>query len=460
MFRVILCAWRETDAKRLDAERNRENGRKLVMRIKRVIATVLTFLMLASLSVTASAAMWQGEDYEVSVPEGMVVLTPDTSLLSEDWEKVGILNPEEALKTYEEMSGKANFINEGGKISILLTQKTSSTSQEIFNLSEATEERKASVLDELSQSSAEGITIEKGWLEGAEMPFFWIDIKGEINATTVHERLYGTMLNGYTLVFDSYTEGELSAETIETMESIVKSLHVTNMVNKADFMEQARKDALPTFIILGLLVVMIVGGVIYVILRNKREKKQKAEMTRRISEYHRKSAERGEPTEAAVFVNATEVTFPAIRKFSIYHSYIKNIIQLAFGVVLCVAMIVLAVIYATEWWMILIAVVLAGYYAYKVLTSSMGVEKAQKDIYTRGSSSLARYSFYNNEFRVSGFQSTSLYPYFQILDVREHDGYIYLYYGPDNAYILGKNDFSIGKAEKFVDFINEKRKEK
>ena len=52
--------------------------------------------------------------------------------------------------------------------------------------------------------------------------------------------------------------------------------------------------------------------------------------------------------------------------------------------------------------------------------------------------------------------SASVYPYFQITDVRKHGHYVYLYYGPDNAYMVDQFGFKLGEYEDFLKFISEK----
>ena len=49
-----------------------------------------------------------------------------------------------------------------------------------------------------------------------------------------------------------------------------------------------------------------------------------------------------------------------------------------------------------------------------------------------------------------------MFPYFQITDIRRHKQHLYLYYGPENAYMVDKNGFSKGSYEEFVKFLAEK----
>ena len=104
----------------------------------------------------------------------------------------------------------------------------------------------------------------------------------------------------------------------------------------------------------------------------------------------------------------------------------------------------------------LLAVGIVVYYGYKIFSTPTNIEKVQRKVYDRGTSSTAIYAFYDEAFRVSGVQSASVYPYFQITDVRKHGHYVYLYYGPDNAYMVDQFGFKLGEYEDFLKFISEK----
>ena len=134
----------------------------------------------------------------------------------------------------------------------------------------------------------------------------------------------------------------------------------------------------------------------------------------------------------------------------------KNLGSLLIGGVLCVAALIVAFALDAEWWGKLLVVGIVVYYGYKVFSMPHTLEKIQRRVYDRGISSTAHYAFYDEGFRVSGIQSASVFPYFQIVDLRRHGHYLYLYYGPENAYMVDKFTFSLGQYEDFVKFISEK----
>lgn len=427
---------------------------------KRILPVIMVMLTLLMLVVPAYAQTWEGEDYTFEVPDDLYILTKDTSITDPVWELAGFESSMEQLETYEEMNAKANFVSLGGSINILVTQKASDASKGIHSINEATPEEKEQVLEHLAQTESGEIKIEREWISTPEIDFFRLDIRGmAIEDEEVHELIYGTMINGYTLVLDSYSlGGEISPETDAMMRKLVESFHITNAITKEEANLATRRAMIPSLIILAVLVLLIVFLVVFTSYRSKKDKRVKKQMADKLAAYRQKHGNQSVPEGEPIYMNTTEVSFDMIRKFSIYHSYIKNLPGILGGLFLCIAMIVLTVKFASEWWVMLLSFGLAIYYIYKLITTSTKVEKVQKDIYTRGKTSLAKYSFNDESFGVSGYQTARAYPYFQITEVREYGGFFYLYYGPDNAYILDKSEFSMGKSDEFGEFIKGKVK--
>ena len=72
-----------------------------------------------------------------------------------------------------------------------------------------------------------------------------------------------------------------------------------------------------------------------------------------------------------------------------------------------------------EWWGKLLVVGVVVYYGYKVF-SAPRIGRSSARSMTGALSSTAHYAFYEEGFRVSGIQSASVFPYFQIVDLRRH----------------------------------------
>ena len=213
--------------------------------------------------------------------------------------------------------------------------------------------------------------------------------------------------------------------------------------------------AINTLLLMVLMLAAVAGPIIYVPIKGRRDKKKKAKLAEQLSEFHKVNGKDTAHGEAA-FVNETDCTREAIRRFSFYQAYVKNIGEVVFGALLCVVTVCAAFLIDSVWWIKLAAVAVTVYYAYKLIGMQGAVEKIQIKVHSQGTSQTAHYAFYPDVFRVSGIQSANVVPYFQIVDIRKCGQYLYLYYGPDNAYLVDTYGFKLGESGDFEKFIREK----
>ena len=90
--------------------------------------------------------------------------------------------------------------------------------------------------------------------------------------------------------------------------------------------------------VLGLMLAAVVAPLIYVPLKNKSDKKKKAQLAEQLSEYH-KTHGPNEVEGQPLFANDTDCTKEAIHHFSMYQALVKNMGELIFGALTCVIMV-------------------------------------------------------------------------------------------------------------------------
>ena len=427
------------------------------MKFRKAAAAFAAVLLFALLPLSAAAETFTGEGgLSLEVPEGMVQFGPSTPVDDPSWAMVGVGDPQQKLEDYQKMNVVADFITEDGKTSIQVMKKTSDYATSVYNLSFLNEEERQQVLSNLVQSKSEDVKIDSSYYEEGSVPFYRIQIDGKTQTAEAHELIYGTIVNGLVYNFDLYGgEHEVTQEQDELLRSIVDTVTFSEILEKPETTVSAM-DMAATLGLLALLVVVILVPVIYFPVKNKRDKKRKAQLAEKLTEYHKTHGNNDAIPGEMRFANSTDCTKEAIHTFSIYQSYVKNIGSLLVGAFLSIATLVVSFALETEWWIKILAVAIAAYYAYKIFSMPHTTEKIQRKVFQRGTSDTARYAFYDEAFRVSGVQSASVFPYFQISDVRRHGQYLYLYYGPDNAYLVDRYGFSLGEFEDFVKFISEK----
>ena len=420
------------------------------------MAALLALVLLLALPLSAAAETFSTEDFTIEIPEGMYQFGPTTSVDDPSWALAGVADPTTKLQTYQDMHGIAELITQDGETSILIMQNQTDTTESIFSLRDLSEEDKEKFLDGTMQSKSEDILVEKYYIDVNGQPFYRLRVDGSSEGMEYHEVQYATIINGYSLGFDIYGGDEtVTQEQEDMLLGIVESITFSEILEKPET-TITLQDYVVVAAVLVLLVMVILVPVVYVPIRNRKEKRLKAKLAEQLTQYHKDHGTSEKDLGELRFVNSTDCTKEAIHSFSLYQSYVKNLGSLLIGGVLCVAAFIVAFALDAEWWGKLLVVGIVVYYGYKVFSMPHTLEKIQRRVYDRGISSTAHYAFYDEGFRVSGIQSASVFPYFQIVDLRRHGHYLYLYYGPDNAYMVDKFTFSLGQYEDFVKFISEK----
>lgn len=420
------------------------------------MAALLALVLLLALPLSAAAETFSTEDFTIEIPEGMYQFGPTTSVDDPSWALAGVADPTTKLQTYQDMHGIAELITQDGETSILIMQNQTDTTESIFSLRDLSEEDKEKFLDGTMQSKSEDILVEKYYIDVNGQPFYRLRVDGSSEGMEYHEVQYATIINGYSLGFDIYGGDEtVTQEQEDMLLGIVESITFSEILEKPET-TITLQDYVVVAAVLVLLVMVILVPVVYVPIRNRKEKRLKAKLAEQLTQYHKDHGTSEKDLGELRFVNSTDCTKEAIHSFSLYQSYVKNLGSLLIGGVLCVAAFIVAFALDAEWWGKLLVAGIVVYYGYKVFSMPHTLEKIQRRVYDRGISSTAHYAFYDEGFRVSGIQSASVFPYFQIVDLRRHGHYLYLYYGPENAYMVDKFTFSLGQYEDFVKFISEK----
>lgn len=420
---------------------------------KRTFAALLTLVLCLMICLPASAEEWKNEEFAFTVPEE-IVYTFSLSISEDDpsWALAGIGDPAAMREEYREMGVLADLYTEGRKINIKVLSKDNDTTKNIFHLQDMAQEERDQFLEKLVKTDTEGVTVEKSYVDIGGQPFYRIMIDSDTSMGEIHELQYGTIFNGHTLTFITYDEKEISEEQAALLEKAAFTFQITQLLEKPE------PKPVNLALMLGMLVVLvvvIVAPFVYMPIRSRRDKKQKAEMAERLSAYH-KAHEDGSGYGEVRFVNETDCTREAVRTFSRYHAYVKSLPSLLISGLLCAAVLILSFSFDVTWWLKLIAVAVVVYFLYRVINMGSAVEKIQQKVFGRGVSSTARYTFFEEGFRVAGIQSASVFPYFQILSVKKHGHYLYLYYSQDNVYPVDQFGFSQGEFEEFAKFISEK----
>lgn len=432
------------------------------MKRNHVFALFTALLLCAAILLPVSAFaetaanIWEGEDFRITLPEEVVhTFSPDVSFDDPSWVRAGIGDPVSFLEEYEEMGVIADFYSEDRAENVRVLANSNNSTENMYDMKELTEEERQSFLDGVSSDNEE-VTLEKGFVTINGQPFYRIRIDSASAMGEAHELQYGTVVNGHTLTVLVISEKELTEAQIDFVNKIANGVEITRRVPPP---EPDPMNTAMILIMLVILVAMVVTPLIYLPIRNRRDKQKKAQAAEMISQY--RQTHTNEDSYGAVrFANETDCTREAIRDFSRYHAYGKNLPALLLEGILYLLVLGGSFLLDTTWWIKAIAAGVTLYFVYRVICMPGNIEKIQQKVFSRGVSSTARYTFFEEGFRVAGIQSASVFPYFQITAVKRHGHYLYLYYGLDNAYLIDQFGFSLGSFEEFERFITEKTQQK
>ncbi len=425
--------------------------------MKKTIGAVLVCLLILAIPLPALADAWIGEDFTLTPPEDAVQLSLYTPESDPAWALAGVGDIDGKRKEYQEMGVLVEFVGEAGSVSVM--KKESSYAKNAFDLALLDQEELDQVLEDIIQPGDGGqLQVDKSWAQAGGRPFYRVKLdvsptEENPDSQELHELIYGTFINGYALNFHMFSsEKTITPEQEKMVTGLLDTIEFTRILEKQ---EVTSRESAGTLAVLGLLLLALALPLAYIPIKSRRDKKKKAQLAQQLSAYH-KTHGSNQVEGKLQFANNTDCTKEAIHQFSVYQAYVKNAGQLVVSGLMIAAMLSTAFVLDTVWWMKLAAVAVAGYYVYKIVSMSTAVEKVQTKVYSRGPSQTARYSFYPEAFRISGIQSTSVTPYFQLTDIRRRGQYVYLYYGPDNAYMVDLYGFQQGEPEDFVKFIREK----
>lgn len=440
--------------------------------MKKLTAWLVSLILLATAiptcfaEVTTAKSTAELEDLNITleVPQGMYVFTKDTEAQSGDWLLAGYEDSTEKLQEFEE-DGSGNvmameLVPEDKSYNIAITRKYSDQTRESYNLNDISEEQ----LQELAESNSfededNGVVSVCEIYEQSQIPFLKATLTGNSNGTPVYEICYATIVNGYSISIDLYSNAEISAEAQALLKDLVDSVKLTNIYEKPtqdELLLQTLVMAVPV------LAIFLIAAIFILVLRirNKRQERRKSELGDRLVAYRKKQSQKSAEADAkppvCLFENTTFCSDIAVKQFCMFHFFHKNIIQNSIFMLLGIISAAMGLLYGDSWLMRLLLIALGVYMVVQPFLALERMKKTEIGVYQKSRTREAHYFFFEEDFRIAGIQSPSLYPYFQILSCYEADHYFYLYFTEERAYLVAKDGFTKGEMAEFRKFLKER----
>ena len=441
----------------------------------------------ASSASAASSVAGAGKEYiipelqiTVSIPKSMYVFQKDQFSFSDpELSKAGITDINAFAEKFSKYNLLLDAISEDASLEVGFYKKESDETRSYHNLGELTEEEYAEFLKKMQPSKEyqeeNNIKMEVESYDHPQTRFFITRIemdKSESYDHSISEVCYATIVNGYTVTVDAVVlDAKISAEQEALVREIVDSIRVSKFIDKSE--TEALAKSLTTqdyFTIYGALL-LIVGVVVALIFSHRSRKRRERErrlLADRLSQYRFEEQEKRDaaakegrsPEEPeTLFRNRTDYTEAAVRGFVSYHLRRRRLMSFILYTLAALVFIFFAAFSNMDVIMRLLLIGLAVFILVWECLVPGKLLKAQSALLRSAIHKWNEYSFRKRDFRVTGIQSSTLYPYFQITHLGENKDYFFLYFGEETAYYVEKSGFTQGEADAFRSFILERMKQ-
>lgn len=441
----------------------------------------------AGSSSQASSTTEEGTEYTipdlnitVRIPDSMYVFEKDTFTLNDpNLSKAGITDLNEFAAKFTDYNLFLDAISEDASLEIGFYKKETDETRSYYNLKDLSEEEYDEFLKKMQPDEAyqeeNNLSIQvESYDDHPETRFFITRIemdKSESYNHSISEICYATIINGYTLTVDAVVlDGKISPEQEALIKQIVDSIHITKLIDKSEAQLSSPLTPQDYFTAIGSLI-LIVGVIIALIvthIRRKRAERERRLLADKLAQYRFEEQEKQEqaekegrtlPEPETICSNHTEYSEAAVRSFIAYHMSHRRLSTILIYTVVSIAFLLFAALSNMDTVMrILMAALAIIILIWEFLIPSK-LKKAQMALLKSSPNKYNDYYFHKRDFRVTGMQSSSLYPYFQITHLGENKEYFFLYFGEETAYYVSKKGFTDTDANAFRDFIRERIKQ-
>lgn len=413
----------------------------------------LCFSLFSTSSVQAQVTTFTDLNLELTIPNEVIYLTPDTLSGDPLWAKAGITDVSSEKKELSDMGGLAVFYDSETDTLVRLLSKTSSDSKEIFNLNQQTEEQRQEFYNSMTSGSDESATFTIEEYPHTEIPFFRLSIHMN-DSNSSQELIYGTIVNGTMIYFDVYSDNQNATIDESLLQSLVAGTHFTKQYTQEEYETLRNQSIMRVIVYLLILVAVIVILAVITKQRNKKKALLKKKKSDALHQYYanKKEKEALGIQQTQLFENHTTYSEQVIRQFCNYTHYLKKLpVWVITGIlyILLIGLLYLQTGLSTK--LLILIGIMIGTLAFHYFRVDKLVHFLWKP-YADRPNKVADFHFYEDHFTMTGIQYLTDYPYFQITSISEHDHYIYLYFGTERAVYLDKDGFNTSSDE-FLTFI-------
>lgn len=427
-----------------------------------ILSVLLLITLFAPSRVKAETYAFVTQFIMIDVPDDTIVMTKSTSKYDESWAAAGIDDPEAVLDEFDSMGVVASFHDPKTGLAVNFIYKKTMETVEKFSFADLSDEEILTYMSTVMQATAEDglnvdLTIRRDL--NADVPFFRMVLDARTGDAPCSEVIYGTIVNGQMLQFDSFVEG-IGEVDDSFAEQVVRGMRFTKILTVEEYEEEVAKAKVKLALII-LAVVAIVAGLIClaVFTRKHREKRAKA-ISNAMTDFRIRLKDGLIDTSAAPhFAFTTTYDLPLLDEFGVFEAWFNP----DPGFVLAIAIFLAFAVFMFS----------TGHFVYALLLTVLVVvllymhytqaEKSKNALIMRygvKEKPTAVFKFYDEYFTVSGLTTAGEYIYGQVTKIRSFSHSLFIFTGDSHALIIRKEDLGDTSVRQIRELVYRKNKNK
>lgn len=429
-------------------------GERTALTVKKLLSVFMIAVCVVG-TVFASAAdqevVFEDHEFKVTAPDGTLIMNRDTNKNAAVWLEAGIADSEDRLEMMEQMNVLSLFFDKNTGALVNVICKMTEETVNMFSFVGKTDSEILAYVDKLMEGvdapdengQSTGVTYERSLIKHSQVPFFRIllDIKNE--EMTAKEVIYGCVVNGRLIEIDQYLEGEGSVDE-SFIGKIVDSVYITKFMTYEEYEDIIAKSKLKIWIALGCVIFLFVGLFVFVTYNKKKKEKKAVRISDNLRDFRERKAKGEVDCKTVIAMGSAEYNIKAIDKFVNYNTWIRNIII----EVILLAFLAVIVVFCLSSNSIIYGLLVAACGFVSLYFNYSGGEKNKANMMARYDARrkpLARFTFYEEFFNMTGAGAMAEYTYDQVMSVRVYNEYLYIFFGTEQGVFVERN--TIGEEE-------------
>lgn len=381
---------------------------------------------------------------KITVPDDTLVMTQSTSKYDDVWEAAGIPDADSALDEFGQMGVIAAFFNPRTATTVKFSSKKTMETVEKFTFAGMSDDDILSYMSTVTEASAaDGISISIDMHRDlvGDIPFFRMFIDATDSEHPCTEVVYGTIINGEMLQFDTFREGREAIDDTFTKQ-VVQGVEFTRVLTPAEYdAEVAAAKRKLTFIGIGIVAVIAALISLAVFLRKRKDKRAK-QISNAMSEFRTAMREGRIDTSAAPKYEFQSMYDNALlEEFGTFSAWFNP--EPGFALTVILFFVITVYMFKTAHLLLglflAVLVIVLLYMHYNQAEKNKASLANQFNVKEKPTAVL---KFYDEYFTVSGLFAPRDYIYGQVTAVRSFVHSVYIFVGDTHALIIRREDMN------------------